>query len=239
MKVMEIIDLSTTDWPGKAATVIFFEGCPLACPRCHNRKFEGEVREMTRQHLSTTLKENSKVMDAVVFSGGEALTYTRDLIKLGKEAQSYGLLVGLETSGIYPDKLKLMLEAGAIDRVFLDMKGPLFDGPVLQKRTGNTYQDVSFAVAQSLTHILGFGVPLELRATVFPDYPNEEEILKTFRDIGSIFKINKKTLDYRLLRGLPIDGDFEPLSVGDLTGMAKRIEAKLWEMQATVAVGAR
>lgn len=31
-----IIPLSTVDWPGRAAMVVFLRGCPLYCPHCHN-----------------------------------------------------------------------------------------------------------------------------------------------------------------------------------------------------------
>ena len=31
-----IIPLSTVDWPGRAAMVVFLRGCPLRCPHCHN-----------------------------------------------------------------------------------------------------------------------------------------------------------------------------------------------------------
>jgi len=38
-----IIPLSTVDWPGRAAMVVFLRGCPLRCPHCQNRQLqEGE-----------------------------------------------------------------------------------------------------------------------------------------------------------------------------------------------------
>ena len=38
-----IVPLSTVDWPGRAAMVVFLRGCPLRCPHCHNSRLrEGE-----------------------------------------------------------------------------------------------------------------------------------------------------------------------------------------------------
>jgi len=34
------VPLSTVDWPGKAAMVVFLRGCPLRCPHCHNRSLQ-------------------------------------------------------------------------------------------------------------------------------------------------------------------------------------------------------
>lgn len=239
MKVMGITDLSTVDWYGKAATIIFFFGCPLSCPRCHNKNFIGELKDLSRKQIIDIIKDNSKIVDAVIFSGGEASQHAVDLSHIGREAKSMGLMVGIETSGIYPNNLNLMLESNALDKVFLDIKGPLYEGGLLLKRrTGNTIEHPALPIAQSLTHIIRAGIPLELRMTIFPDYPDEEEIKKTFRDIGTIFAINKRSIEYRLLRGMPIDGDFEPLSMQDLANIAARIEEH-WDLNAKISVGSK
>lgn len=240
MKVMGIVDLSTIDWPGKSATTIFFFGCPLACPRCINKNYIGELQDLSRKQIIDIIKENSKVVEAVVFSGGEASQHATDLSHIGREAKDMGLMVGIETSGIYPNNLNLMLESNALDKVFLDVKGPLYEGGLLLKqRTGGTFEDPALPIARSLTNIIRTGTPLELRMTVFPDYPNEEEVEKTFRDIGTIFLMNKRKIEYRLLRGMPIDGDFEPLSMQEIADMAARIEEHLWRLSAKIAVGSR
>ncbi|MFZ3149636.1 MAG: 4Fe-4S cluster-binding domain-containing protein [Methanothrix sp.] len=35
-----IVPLSTVDWLGRAAMVVFLRGCPLRCPHCHNQKLQ-------------------------------------------------------------------------------------------------------------------------------------------------------------------------------------------------------
>ena len=36
MKVAGLVPFTTIDFPEKLAAVIFFQGCPLRCPFCHN-----------------------------------------------------------------------------------------------------------------------------------------------------------------------------------------------------------
>ncbi|VVB70161.1 7-carboxy-7-deazaguanine synthase [uncultured archaeon] len=36
MNLGGIVPLSTVDWLGRAAMVVFLRGCPLSCPNCHN-----------------------------------------------------------------------------------------------------------------------------------------------------------------------------------------------------------
>ncbi|MCX6677931.1 MAG: radical SAM protein [Methanothrix sp.] len=35
-----IVPLSTVDWLGRAAMVVFLRGCPLRCPHCHNQRLQ-------------------------------------------------------------------------------------------------------------------------------------------------------------------------------------------------------
>src|SRR5208337_1582149 len=124
----DIIPTSTLDWPGKVVMVIFLKGCPLRCPYCSNARFV-DIVENDGRDLETVKAEilrASEFIDGVIFSGGEPFMQPAALKEAASYVKGLGLLVGVHTNGVYPDRLESMVKAGLIDSVFLDVKAPPF-----------------------------------------------------------------------------------------------------------------
>jgi len=58
----------------------------------------------------------------VIFSGGEPTMQKDALLALAKESKAMGLLVGVQTNGVFPETLQALLDAGLLDKVCLDIK---------------------------------------------------------------------------------------------------------------------
>ena len=69
-----VIPFTTIDFPDNLAGVIFFKGCPLKCPFCHNPALQ-ELSEgdETWENVCAFFKERVRRLDGVVLSGGEPL----------------------------------------------------------------------------------------------------------------------------------------------------------------------
>jgi len=50
-----IVPLSTVDWLGKAALVVFLRGCPLRCPHCHNHALQTGESEIEFHALASRI----------------------------------------------------------------------------------------------------------------------------------------------------------------------------------------
>ena len=127
-------------------------------------------------------------------SGGEPLVHIDDTIEILKFTRNLGLKTKLDTSGIYPDKLKKILDLNLVDYISLDVKNP-FDK--YRKITGS---DIGFEVKKSMDLINNAGVHLEIRTTYVPTLHEKKDIIDIVREIkADVYTIqqfrNKHVLD--------------------------------------------
>ncbi|WP_223912851.1 anaerobic ribonucleoside-triphosphate reductase activating protein [Actinomyces capricornis] len=118
-----LVPLSTVDWPGRLSATVFTQGCPWNCHYCHNQdlipvRVPGKV---SWREVRDLLSRRRGLLDAVVFTGGEALRQ-HACAAAAAEARGLGFEVGLHTAGVYPRRLAEMVAAGLVDWVGLDIK---------------------------------------------------------------------------------------------------------------------
>jgi len=246
-----IVHLSTVDWPGRAAMVIFLRGCPLACPHCHNRELQagetfvelskvlGHIRVIKEiEHIADQLTleeaismtEAEPFLSALVLSGGEPLMQPEAAAALASLARGIGMDVGIETCGYYYDHLQEILDKGLADRIFLDIKAPLRE-PEYKAVTGK--KGSALRALKSLKLCMKSKVPFEVRTTVFPEtHPlHVQDIATTLSDLLVTFPENQ--FDTLVLQhGQPRDREFEPVSLESLKALAESIKDLRVEVRA-------
>ena len=126
LKVGGLTPFSATDYPGKLAAVVFVQGCPWRCGYCHNPHLQARTPEgaMPWQEVLTWLRRRVGLVDAVVFSGGEACMDSA-LARAMQDARALGFGIGLHTACIYPQRLQEVLPL--VDWVGFDIKAPFAD----------------------------------------------------------------------------------------------------------------
>ena len=160
LQVGGITPLTTIDFPGELAAVVFCQGCPWKCRYCQNshllpRSLHGGIRW---RDVLDLLDRRIGLLDAVVFSGGEP-TLQRGLPVAVAEARSMGFKIGLHTAGCYPERLDELLPA--VDWVGLDIKASPEDYPALTGVSGSGERALD-----SLDFLVESGVEHEVRVTV-------------------------------------------------------------------------
>ena len=263
-----IIPLSTVDWTGRAALVVFLRGCPLRCPHCQNRGLQegdssvafhvvasrivslvkGEMcimKSFAPRSLQIDLDEASErvrskpFVNALVISGGEPLLQHEQCIRLFRLARSMNLDTGLETSGCYPERLRELLKKDLLDKVFLDIKANLID-PDYEAATAKS--GFASLVRESLRTCMESGVPLDVRTTIFPKTPDPSEVAKIAR---TLFELKSEFPNHGLQsmvlqQGRPQEGEsgFEPVTLESLNALAETIR-DLIDVQVKAAPEAR
>jgi pyruvate formate lyase activating enzyme len=172
-----VLGFSTLDYPGRPCAVVFMGGCPFRCPFCQNPDFIEITRlckELEPKKVIDLIKENKRMVDAIVFTGGEPLQQSEALIQMLRLAKKENFLTKLDTNGFYPEKLSEMLDL--LDYVAIDVKAKL-DNERYSKAIGLPIgEQAIFNLKQSIELIKKSGVKLELRTTVVPGLVGEEDI---------------------------------------------------------------
>ena len=193
--VAGLVPFTTIDYPGCLAAVVFFKGCPLKCPFCHNPDLQENdgKGEMEWADILSFLASRKGKLDAVVLSGGEPLMQP-DIVDLARQVKELGFKVGIHTSGVYPDKLRQMVSY--IDWVGLDIKAPWnkYDSVCGRPQMGEK-------VKESLSFLLEQGISFEARTTCDPDCLTPDDILAIAKELKADGVKTYAMQHYRTFKG--------------------------------------
>ena len=196
----DVEQFSIVDFPNNIAAVVFMQGCPWRCPFCYNLSLQkiGAVSESgwTFETLKCFLQRRKKVLDAVVFSGGEPLVQ-EGLNKAIEEVKNLGYEVGLHTGGFNPIMLKKVVNK--LDWVGLDIKAP-FEAQKYKKATGCF--DKIENIIESLKSLIDSGIHFECRTTCDPRILSVDDIYKIAKSLKE-FGVK----EYYLQKYRPIETD--------------------------------
>lgn len=186
--------LSSVEFHGNMSLVIFMSKCPLTCRYCHNVELLDDNTEWSLEKVKHEIDSSADFLDAIVISGGEPLVQTDSVIEILTYVRQIGLKTKLDTSGIYPDNLKKILDLNLLDYVSLDVK------TTFSKYRKITGANVGFQVKKSMELINEAGVHLEARTTYVPTLHTKKDIINLVDEIqAEVYTIqqfrNKNVLD--------------------------------------------
>ena len=196
----DVEPFSIVDFPNKIAAVVFMQGCPWRCPFCYNKSLQkinaNNSDIWTFEILKSFLIKRKKMLDAVVFSGGEPLM--QDGIEQAiDEVKNLGYEIGLHTGGFRPQML--MRIVNKLDWAGLDIKAPLFADKY--KIATGCFDKVQ-NITDSLNILISSGITFECRTTCDPRILSIEdiyEIAKFLKEFG--------VKEYYLQKYRPIESD--------------------------------
>lgn len=182
-----VIPLTTIDFPGRLAAVVFCQGCPWRCRYCHNshlQPFVSLVKHNAKKVMDWIgflefLKPRRNFLDGVVLSGGEP-TYQKNLPEAMKQIREMGFEIGLHTAGPDPDRLEAVLPW--VTWVGMDIKAPFderYDAIV-------GIQGAASRAKKSLQRLLRSGVDYQLRTTVHPALLGTADLQAIARELKAL-----------------------------------------------------
>ena len=159
LRIGGLTRLTSVDFPGRLAAVLFCQGCPWRCGYCHNPELlaAGAPGTVAWAQVRAFLQSRRGLLDGVVFSGGEP-TLQAALPAALAEVRVLGFETALHTGGMYPQRLAALLPQ--LDWVGLDIKGPLQQHDAITGVPGSGPR-----ARESLRQLLASGVAYECRTT--------------------------------------------------------------------------
>ena len=223
MKIGGLQKVSLIDYPGRISAVIFTQGCNFRCPYCHNPELVDPTRygeTLSEKEVLAYLEARRGKLDAVTLSGGEP-TLQPDLLSFAGRIREQGYLIKVDTNGSRPDVLEKLLDAGLVDYLAMDIKGP----PA-------KYQDITKSniqletIRRSIQFIIASGVEYEFRTTVVKTLLNGED----FSEIAKLIKPARLFVLQGFVPSKALDGCFlteAPITRDELGLIRQRIEKDL------------
>lgn len=177
--VAGIVPFTTIDFPNNLAGVVFFQGCPLKCPFCHNPDLQPVCGgQKTWEEVLGFFEKRKRQLDGVVLSGGEPLMQ-RDIEQIIADVKALGFKVAVHTAGVYPKTLQKIIDT--VDWVGLDVKAPWDKYPLLCG-CGN----MAAFVQESIRILNEAGIPYEARTTCDPRHLTKEDIERLTDDLAAL-----------------------------------------------------
>lgn len=198
MRIGGLQKLTLIDYPGKAACVIFTQGCNFRCGYCHNPELVVPQRFcplIPVQDVFDFLRDRVKYLQGVVVSGGEP-TVHKDLLSFLATIKALGFAVKLDTNGSRPDVLAAALKKGLLDFVAMDVKAPLAKYAAVARAAVDPA-----LIQQSIDLIAGAGIPHQFRTTVVKALGLELDLLDIQRMIhhNSHYRLQCARIDANVL----------------------------------------
>jgi pyruvate formate lyase activating enzyme len=197
---------SFIDFPGTVATVLFFSGCNLACPWCHN---PGVVRgihpAVSPRDVLAYIDKRQGIIEGAVLSGGEPTVHAGLTVFAG-ELRQRKVAIKLDTNGLLPDSI----ERCAPDYLALDIK----THPSRYGELGCRFHDAALRLSRSIEIVKTMGTSAEVRITIAPGFIDEPVITSLttlLAGVGQVFlqplKNNVELLDPAFARkpSVPIE----------------------------------
>ncbi len=177
MKIHGLQKMTLLDYPGCVACTVFFGGCDLRCPFCHNAELiDGAAPPvMQEEELLSFLKKRQGLLDGVAITGGEPLLQ-KDLPVLAARIRGLGYPIKLDTNGTHPKLLEQMLRDGLVQYVAMDIKNS-------PERYAETVGVPGFDLApvrESAAILMAGQTEYEFRTTVVAEFHDD----RSFEQIG-------------------------------------------------------
>ena len=172
----DITPFTALDYPDHLATIFWFAKCNMRCIYCYNKDIVFGEGKISQEEALAFLDSRVGLLEAVVLSGGEATLYG-GLVEFCKKIKQLKFKIKLDTNGLKPEIVQVLVEEGLVDYIALDYKAP-------KEKYYEITKDKHFdSFSKTLNFLIQREFPFEVRTTVHSDLLRVEEINRIIKDL--------------------------------------------------------
>ena len=172
MKIGGLQKTSLLDYPNAISAIIWTAGCNFRCPFCYNRDLVfGQIETIPEEEVLSFLEKRKGLLEGFVISGGEPLMQ-KDIVQFAEKVKKLGYIIKIDTNGMYPNKLRELIDKKLVDYIAMDIKAPK-----------NKYDNLSGVktdikkIEKSIEIIRNSSLDYEFKTTFAPNLLTKEDII--------------------------------------------------------------
>ncbi|TET88098.1 MAG: anaerobic ribonucleoside-triphosphate reductase activating protein [Sulfurovum sp.] len=174
--IYDITPFTALDYPDHLATIFWFAKCNMRCVYCYNKDIVFGEGKISEEEALAFLDSRVGLLEGVVLSGGEATLYG-DLVEFCKKIKQKEFKIKLDTNGLNPEMIRVLVENRLVDYIALDYKAP-------KEKYYEITKDKHFdSFSKTLNFLIQKQFPFEVRTTVHSDLLRVEEINRIIKDL--------------------------------------------------------
>ncbi|MDD2699411.1 MAG: anaerobic ribonucleoside-triphosphate reductase activating protein [Arcobacteraceae bacterium] len=172
------------DFENTPSAILWFSGCNMRCAFCYNPEIVYGIGEFCFDDFSSFFEARQNLLKGIVLCGGEPTIHTQ-IIEIATYLKKLNYKIKLDTNGLKPEIIKIMLQENLVDYIALDFKAPQEKFEIITKSTKNKYQTFT----KTLSMLVEKEAHFEVRTTFC-------DSLLDINDIKIILK-NLEILNYK------------------------------------------
>ena len=174
---------SLLDYPDTISAIIWTAGCNFRCPFCYNKDLVlGNVENISEKDIFSFLEKRKGLLEGLVISGGEPLMQ-KDIVQFIEKVKKLGYKIKIDTNGMFPEKLKELIDKKLVDYIAMDIKAPIDKYDQLS----GVKTDIK-KIEKSIEIIRNSSVDYEFKTTFAPGLLTKDDIIS----IGKLLEGSKK-----------------------------------------------
>jgi pyruvate formate lyase activating enzyme len=172
----DITPFTVLDYPDHLAAIVWFAKCNMRCIYCYNKDIVFGEGKISQKEALDFLDSRVGLLEAVVLSGGEATLYD-NLPEFCRKIKKKKFKIKLDSNGLNPDMIQLLVEENLVDYIALDYKAP-------KEKYYEITKDKHFdRFSTTLNFLIQKQFDFEVRTTVHSDLLRVEEINRIIKDL--------------------------------------------------------